>query len=419
MQSSTQTHHAADPPVSNPRSWRTTFSILWICQTGMFIAFQSSLPFIALYIQQLGVPDQSGAAAWAGAINGAALAVYAVMNVVWGALSDRWGLKGGLIRSQLFAAAGFLGAALAQRPEHVLLARLTSSIGGGANSAALSLVATLAPSTSLGMAMGLMQTGASLGGSLGPAVGGFIGDYFGFRYAFIAATALALITSAGAALFVKEPPRPPRAKGDEGLFSGFQYVLHSPALSGLILLMFVYQTGYGSVMTFVPLRLQELVDHAEVGRWSGAALIGDALGIATGASLLGWLSARLGERRVLMVSCTVAAITTAAHLVVHIPEGVIALRFLMGLCTGGFLSVVRTLLGTRAEPSRRGIAFGISQGAYSLAISVASITGSIAIQIGGLTGTFIAASVILMFAVVWSSRAVGPRRIPDARPSAS
>src|SRR5215203_1260811 len=410
-QSSISAPRAPDPVAPDSRSWRTSFSILWICQTGMFIAFQSSLPFIALYIQQLGVPDQAGAAAWAGAINGAALAVYAVMNVVWGALSDRWGLKGGLIRSQLFAAAGFLGAALAQAPEHVLLARLTSSIGGGANSAALTLVATLAPTASLGMAMGFMQTGASLGGSLGPAIGGFIGDYLGFRWAFAGATALALLTALSAAIFIQEPPRPPRPKGGEGLFAGFQYVLHSPALSGLMLLMFLFQIGYASVMTFVPLRLQELVPRSEVGRWSGAALIGDALGIAVGASLLGWLSARLGERRVLMVSCTVAAITTAAHLVVHVPEGVIALRFIMGLCTGGFLSVLRSLLGTQAEPARRGITYGISQGAYSLAISLASVMGSIAIQIGGLTGTFFAASVILLIAVVWAARAAGPGRI--------
>src|SRR5829696_899333 len=99
MQSSASEHLAP-----TPRAWRTTFSILWICQTGMFIAFQSSLPFIALYIQELGVPDQAAAAGWAGIINGLALAVYAVMNVIWGAVSDKWGLKSGLIRAQLFAA---------------------------------------------------------------------------------------------------------------------------------------------------------------------------------------------------------------------------------------------------------------------------------------------------------------------------
>jgi len=406
----------SEPDAPNPRAWRTTFSILWICQTGMFIAFQSSLPFIALYIQELGVPDQAGAAAWAGAINGAALAVYAIMNVIWGAVSDRWGLKSGLIRAQIFAAVGFLGAGLAQAPEHVLLARLTSSIGGGANAAALSLVAMSAPSSSLGMAMGLMQTGASLGGSLGPAIGGFMGDYFGFRYAFLGATALALVTALSAAIFVQEPPRPPRPKGGEGLFAGLHYVMHSPVLSGLILLLFLYQIGYGSVMTFVPLRLQELVPSTEVGRWSGAALIGDALGIATGASLLGWLSARLGERRVLIVSCSVAALTTAAHLVMHIPEGVIVLRFIVGLCTGGFLAVVRSLMGTQAEAARRGIVYGVSQGAYSLAISIASVVGSLAIQLGGLTGTFIAASVVLIGAVTWSAYAAGPGRIQTAAP---
>jgi MFS family permease len=114
---------------------------------------------------------------------------------------------------------------------------------------------------------------------------------------------------------------------------------------------------------------------------------------------------------VLIVSCSVAALATAAHLVMHIPEGVIALRFIVGLCTGGFLAVVRSLMGTQAEPARRGIVYGVSQGAYSLAISIASVVGSIAIQLGGLTGTFIAASVVLIGAVAWSAYAAGPRRI--------
>ncbi|MFN0069904.1 MAG: MFS transporter [Chloroflexota bacterium] len=415
MQSPSSSPHQADPSAQSPRSWRTTFGILWICQTGMFIAFQSSLPFIALYIQELGVPDQAASAAWAGAINGAALAVYAVMNVIWGAVSDRWGLKAGLIRAQLFAAAGFFGAALAQAPEHVLLARLTSSIGGGANAAALSLVAMSAPTSSLGMAMGLMQTGASLGGAFGPAFGGLLGDYFGFRYAFIAATLLALLTAASAALFVREPARPPRPTGGEGLFAGFHYVLRSPGLNGLMLLLFVFQIGYGSVMTFIPLRLQELVSATEVGRWSGAALIGDALGIATGASLLGWLSARLGERRVLIVACAVAALATAAHLVVHIPEGVMALRFVVGLCSGGFLSVIRALLGAQAEPARRGITYGVSQGAFSLAISLASVLGSVAIQFGGLTGAFICSTLVLIGAIIWAFPAAAPGRIGRAQ----
>lgn len=402
---------APTSPASSARSWRITFGILWLCHTGMFIAFQMSLPFISLYIQELGVPDQAQAAAWAGAINGSALAVYAIMNVVWGAVSDRWGLKTGLIRANLFATAGFTGSALARAPEHVLGARLLSSVGGGANAAALSLVATLTPSAHLGMAMGLMQTGASLGGALGPAMGGVLGDLFGFRYGFTIAAVLAMLMALSVARFVREPVRPPQTSSGEGLFAGFHYVLKSPVLRGLMLLMMAFQIGYQTVMVFIPLRLQELVDASEVGRWSGAALIGDALGIALGAALLGWLSARLGERRTLVVACSLAALGTAAHLVTTQPEGVIALRFMLGVCAGGFLSVVRALLGARAEPSRRGITFGVSQGAFSAAISLASVLGSTAIQLGGLPGMFIVASIVLASAVAWSYQAVAPARL--------
>jgi hypothetical protein len=47
------------------------------------------MPFMTLYLQDLGASSRAEAAAWAGAINGVSLAIFALMNVVWGAGADR------------------------------------------------------------------------------------------------------------------------------------------------------------------------------------------------------------------------------------------------------------------------------------------------------------------------------------------
>src|SRR5215207_1261581 len=86
--------------------WRLSFAALWSCLTVTFLGLSGAMPFMTLYLQDLGASSRAEAAAWAGLINGAALFIFAVMNVIWGAAADRWGLKTGMVRSLGFAAAG-------------------------------------------------------------------------------------------------------------------------------------------------------------------------------------------------------------------------------------------------------------------------------------------------------------------------
>src|SRR3712207_8044296 len=50
-------------------------------------AFMFVVPFMPLYVQQLGVEDPENAAAWAGFINGASGATMAIVAPLWGKLS--------------------------------------------------------------------------------------------------------------------------------------------------------------------------------------------------------------------------------------------------------------------------------------------------------------------------------------------
>jgi MFS family permease len=197
------------------------------------------MPFMTLYLEDLGASSLAEAAAWAGAINGVSLAIFALMNVVWGAAADRWGLKTGLVRSLGFAAVGLALVGLAQAPEHVLVGRLLHSIGGGPNSAAIAMAGSLVPTSHIGLGMGLLQTGVSLGQSVGPVVGGFVGDAFGFRYAFFGAAALTGVVGLLVMLVVREPPRPSATDTAEPFFRGVSYVVKDDHLRHLVGLLFL------------------------------------------------------------------------------------------------------------------------------------------------------------------------------------
>ena len=83
-----------------------SFALLLNSQLLATTAFMFVVPFMPLYVQQLGVEDAGHAAAWAGFINGASGATMALIAPLWGILSDRLGRKIMLLRATLAAAFG-------------------------------------------------------------------------------------------------------------------------------------------------------------------------------------------------------------------------------------------------------------------------------------------------------------------------
>jgi hypothetical protein len=81
--------------------WRRN---LVVCIFGPFttiVAMTLLLPFLPLYVEQLGVANPAGIAQWSGAAFGATYFTAALVAPLWGRLADRYGRKLMLIRASL------------------------------------------------------------------------------------------------------------------------------------------------------------------------------------------------------------------------------------------------------------------------------------------------------------------------------
>ena len=67
----------------------------------VFTGFAFVLPFLPLYVRELGVPDEERAALWAGVLIGVAPLLAGLLAPVWGRLADRYGQKGIAVRVEL------------------------------------------------------------------------------------------------------------------------------------------------------------------------------------------------------------------------------------------------------------------------------------------------------------------------------
>ena len=104
--------------------WVRTLIILWIAQVISEFAFSFALPFVPLYLQDLGVSDPNRAGLWAGAMSGGFALVMGIMAPIWGVVADRYGRRL-MIQRALFGATIVVGAmAFVQSAEQLLILRL-------------------------------------------------------------------------------------------------------------------------------------------------------------------------------------------------------------------------------------------------------------------------------------------------------
>src|ERR1700760_1820339 len=75
---------------------------LYVCLAGSFttiIAMTLLLPFLPIYVEQLGVSDHAAIVQWSGVAYGATFFAAALVAPLWGRLADRYGRKLMLIRA--------------------------------------------------------------------------------------------------------------------------------------------------------------------------------------------------------------------------------------------------------------------------------------------------------------------------------
>ncbi len=165
------------------------------------------MPFIPIFVEELGVPNNR-VEFYAGlAISITALAA-AVISPIWGSMADRKGRKLMMIR----AAAGMTVAmgALAFVPNvyWMLGMRFLTGVLSGYVPNATALLASQAPKEQSGFALGTLATGSMAGTLIGPLIGGTLAQLFGIRNVFIITGILLTITTILTIFFVKEDFKP-------------------------------------------------------------------------------------------------------------------------------------------------------------------------------------------------------------------
>jgi MFS family permease len=150
-----------------------------------FTGFTLVMPFLPLFIRQLGVADVGMIALWTGLSLAVTPALNALVSPFWGRLADRFGRKIMMGRSMTACVLVMAGMAFVTRAWHVLTLRAVLGLLTGYGGLSLTMAAESAPAEHVPRAIGIVQTAQRLGPALGPVLGGTLAALVGLRRAFL------------------------------------------------------------------------------------------------------------------------------------------------------------------------------------------------------------------------------------------
>ncbi|SCC28698.1 multidrug efflux MFS transporter [Kosakonia oryziphila] len=379
-------------------SWKVNLISVWFGCFFTGLAISQILPFLPLYVAQLGVTSHEALSMWSGLTFSVTFLVSAIVSPMWGSLADRKGRKLMLLRASVGMAITILLQAFATNVWQLLILRGIMGLTSGYIPNAMALVASQVPRERSGWALSTLATAQISGVIGGPLMGGFLADHLGLRIVFII-TALLLIVSFLVTLFlIKEGVRPTVKKGErlsgKAVFSTLPY----PALViSLFITTMVIQLCNGSIGPILALFIQSLSPHStNIAFLSG--LIASVPGVSAllSAPRLGKLGDRIGTSRILMGTLVCAVVLFFAMSFVTSPLQLGILRFMLGFADGAMLPAVQTLLLKYSSDQVTGRIFGYNQSFMYLGNVIGPLMGASVSAMAGFRWVFIATAVVVL-----------------------
>ena len=379
--------------------WRRNLYILFGVQFLALAGFSIVMPFLPLYIKEIGVVTGGSIAFWSGMVFSSQAAAMMISAPIWGVVADRYGRKLMLVRASLGGAILLAAMGFAQNAEQLTLLRFFQGFVTGTVPAASALVAATAPKERTGEALGLIQMGVWGGIAIGPLIGGIISDTLGFRECFWVTGSLLALSGIAVIFWVHEDFEPIKESKRPKLLAGFRSLLNAPGMIPLYAVAFLQSMGRTLVLPIAALFVMELMGAVPgVATMTGIALGARAVTGSLSAIGLGKLGDRIGHSKTLFGAFIAGVICYIPQPFVTDAWQLVVLQALTGLADGGILTGIGALMNLKTPSDTQGTTFGLYASVNSAGRCVAPmLAAGLAIWFG-LRSVFGATAVIYAIA---------------------
>ncbi|WP_163651747.1 multidrug efflux MFS transporter [Listeria sp. PSOL-1] len=383
--------------------WKKNLYIVWI---GCFLTgtgLNLIMPFLPLYIEELGVHNHAQVSLWSGIALSSTFLVSAVMSPIWGSLADRKGRRVMLLRAALGMCLAMALMGIVTNVYQFVGLRLLMGIFSGYISTANALIATQVPRHRSGQALGMLSTAAVSGVLIGPLIGGFLADLFDMRLVFFLTGTLLACSFFLTLFFVKEnftPVEKHKMLTARQVIGGLE---HPTLIFSLFFTTMIIQVAINSVNPIMTLYVRELAGNVQnIAFISGVIASVPGVAALLTAPRLGKLGDKIGTERILFWALCGSLILQIPMAFAQSPIELGILRFLLGITDGALLPAVQSLLAKNTPRHISGRIFGYNQSFQYVGNVVGPLAGSAIAAHFGYSEVFLVVAGIIFINIIIS-----------------
>ena len=382
------------PPLVTP--WQRRLLPVLIAAFTAQLGVPAFLPFMPLYMAELGIEDIGLAARWSGVLVAITPLTSAVSVPYLGLIGDRIGLKPLALIGLGAGGVTIVALALATNPWQLLVGRMLFGICGVYWTFFAAAIAEHAPREHMVRAFGWLQM-ANFGALIvAPAIGGAIASVLGLKAVFVLAGVMFWIATAMVAFWYPSTKqlKPQRSGTHNG--SPWQMILAQPQMGMLSIVLLVSFYAEGSTLPILPLYLQFLgVASSQV-----AAMVG----LITALSAMTYIAANAFVGRVVPTRLAHLAVLPGliGAAIVCVPLffanqlwHLLVFRPLLSLFTGTIPALVYSAAEPFVPPERRGAGFGLLTSVGLGGTAVGRVASGMVASLS-LSGVFIVDGILLL-----------------------
>lgn len=381
--------------------------IITASMTVLAICYTMIIPFLPIYLLELGVPKDD-VALWSGLVFGITFLIAGIMAPIWGKIADNKGKKRMALRAGFAIAVSYVLIGMVTDQYQLLMGRALVGFANGFYPAAMTMVSLSVDEKQVGRALGIFQTGLILGNVIGPFLGGAVESVVGMRPVFYISGIAVFIATLAVLFLVKEPKleventtskeqskQPAKATS---LREDFKSVQEQPVLVRLLWIYFFMQCV---IMMLQPILALYVGDMQ--GTMEGAAIISGTIlsigGLAGSLTTNIWV--RIGERRGYFRTISYCMLGSGVVLLLQsLPVGIWwfgVLQVLIGSCIVGINPSLSAAVTLNTEPGFRGRMFGMTTTAQQFGSMVGPVFASIVSTYIGISYVFSITGLLLLY----------------------
>lgn len=385
----------------NSTDWQRNLKIAWIGTFFTGASFSIVMPFMALYIEELGVKGDM--VEWYTGLSVAISALAsALISPIWGRLADRYGRKPMMIRASMVMTFTMGGLALVPNVFWLLFLRTLNGLFAGYVPNATALIASQVPQNRSGYALGTLSTGLTAGVLIGPLLGGTLSEAFGMRGTFLLVGLILFICCLLTIFGLRENFQPVEKGEMMTLSQVFAKIPSKSMLIGLFVTSMIIQISAQSIAPMLALYIRYLGQRDNILFYSG--LIVSAMGFSSLLStpFLGKLGDRIGNHRLLLMGLFYSFLLYFLCGFAGSALQLGILRFAYGFGVGALMPSVNSLL-TKMTP-KEGISriFSFNQSFSYIGQVLGPFVGSAVATGLGYRWVFFVTAMIVFGNFVWS-----------------